>query len=214
MRMATDSVDAMRTTAEMLSQPGCSGTGGKSGVALSTPGSVPAACLPTPQEGGRQDAGKLQSPGLRATVNEAGGHTAATARQNADEHNEMETDDRQEANENDMDMGFLGSLEPSVNDVISDLLLQQLGSCGKSYQRERRSAGRRIISEMYSPPRVTEELRKMKHKHLLPGFALDLTVVDPEDGLPWDFSKSGKREKARQMRRRQKPYLLIGSPGR
>ena len=52
----------------------------------------------------------------------------------------------------------------------------------------------------------------MKHKHLLPGFALDLTVVDPEDGLPWDFSKSGKREKARQMRRRQKPYLLIGSP--
>ncbi len=52
----------------------------------------------------------------------------------------------------------------------------------------------------------------MKHKHLLPGFALDLTVVDPDDGLPWDFSKSGKREKARQMRRRQKPYMLIGSP--
>ena len=52
----------------------------------------------------------------------------------------------------------------------------------------------------------------MKHKHLLPGFALDLTVVDPEDGLPWGFPRSGKREKARQMRRRQKPYLLIGSP--
>ena len=52
----------------------------------------------------------------------------------------------------------------------------------------------------------------MKHRHLLPGFALDLTVVDPDDGLPWDFSKSGKREKARQMRRRQKPYMLIGSP--
>jgi hypothetical protein len=92
------------------------------------------------------------------------------------------------------------------------LLLQQLGSCGKSYRREAKAAGRRIISEMYSPPRVTAELQRMKHKHLLPGFALDLTVVDPEDGLPWDFSKSGKREKARQMRRRQKPYLLIGSP--
>ena len=26
------------------------------------------------------------------------------------------------------------------------------------------------------------------------------------------LSKSGQREKARQMRRRQKPYLLIGSP--
>ena len=52
----------------------------------------------------------------------------------------------------------------------------------------------------------------MKHRHLLPGFSLDLTVVDPDDNLPWDFSKPGKREKARQMRRRQKPYMLIGSP--
>ena len=39
-----------------------------------------------------------------------------------------------------MDMGFLGSLEPSANDVISELLLQQLGSCGRSYQRERKAA--------------------------------------------------------------------------
>jgi hypothetical protein len=53
----------------------------------------------------------------------------------------------------------------------------------------------------------------MKHRHLLPGFALVLTVADPDDGTPWDFSKSDKREKARQMRRRQKPYMRIGSPG-
>ena len=111
-----------------------------------------------------------------------------------------------------MDVGFIGSLEPSASDQISELLLQQLGSCGRGYQREAKAAGRRIISEMYSPPRVTAELQRMKHKHLLPGFALDLTVFDPEDGLPWDFTKSGKREKARQMRRREKPYLLIGSP--
>ena len=37
-------------------------------------------------------------------------------------------------------------------------------------------------------------------------------MVDPDDGLPWGFSKSGKTEKARQMRGRQKPYFLIGSP--
>ena len=42
-----------------IPQPGRSGTGDEGGVPLSTPGSVPAACLPTPQEGGRQDAGKL-----------------------------------------------------------------------------------------------------------------------------------------------------------
>ena len=84
----------------------------------------------------------------------------------------------------DMDVGFIGSLEPSAGDQISELLLQQLGPCGKSYRREAKAAGRRIISEMYSPPRVTAELQRMKHKHLLPGFALDLTVVDPDDGLP------------------------------
>ena len=56
---------------------------------------------------------------------------------------------------------------------------------------------------MYSPPRVMAELRRMKHRHLLPGFALDRADVDPEDAVPRDVTKSGKREKARQMRQRQ-----------
>ena len=49
-------------------QPGCSGTGSgadgvmTSSVPFSTPGFVPAACLPTRLESGRQDAGKLQGP--------------------------------------------------------------------------------------------------------------------------------------------------------
>ena len=69
---------------------------------------------------------------------------------------------------------------------------------------------------MYSPPRVTEELRRSRKQkrsqHLIPGFALDLTVNDPEDGQPWDFSKSGKRNKALKMVRRDKPFMVIGSP--
>ena len=65
---------------------------------------------------------------------------------------------------------------------------------------------------MYSLPRVTAEIQRQGHRHLMPGFALDLTVVDPDDGLPWDFSKSGKREKARRLRRQPEPYMLIGSP--
>ena len=44
------------------------------------------------------------------------------------------------------------------------------------------------------------------------GFALDLTVVDPDDGLPWDFTSLAKQAKARRMLREQKPYFLIGSP--
>ena len=123
----------------------------------------------------------------------------------------MDTAEQNDGN-TDQDMGFLGIVEPSVDDFVGDILLQQLGSSGRSFKREKRASCRRLVSEMYSPPRVTAEIRRMKHRHLLPGFALDLTVVDPDDGLPWDFSNAGKREKARQMRRRQRPYILIGSP--
>ncbi len=114
----------------------------------------------------------------------------------------------------DVDMsliGSLGSLEPSFDDEVSALMLNQIG-CSKSYHREGRSAVRRMVAEVYSPPRVTQLLKKMRSRYLMPGFALDLTVVDPEDGLPWDFNKPEKREKARRMVRAIKPYMLIGSP--
>ena len=50
----------------------------------------------------------------------------------------------------DVSMGFIGSLEPdeSAQDFVSELLLNQLGSCGRSYRREAQKAGRKIISEM------------------------------------------------------------------
>ena len=35
---------------------------------------------------------------------------------------------------------------------------------------------------------------------------------DPDDGQPWDFNARAKREKAREILRRQRPYLFIGSP--
>ena len=34
---------------------------------------------------------------------------------------------------------------------------------------------------------------------LIPGFALDLTTIDPSDGQPWDFDKPEKRERARKL---------------
>ena len=112
----------------------------------------------------------------------------------------------------DAEMGFLGSLQPEACDAASELLLMQLGSVGRSYKRETRQAFGKLVSEIYSPPRITAELQRRPRKHLLPGFALDLTVVDPEDGEAWDFCQPDKREKARRLRRRQKPFLLIGSP--
>ena len=43
-------------------------------------------------------------------------------------------------------MSEVGQLEPSFNDSVSELLLNQLGSVGKSFRREARNAGKKIVS--------------------------------------------------------------------
>jgi len=111
-----------------------------------------------------------------------------------------------------MDMGLLGSLEPEPIDVASSMLLQQLGSMGRSYKREVRRGFKALVSEIYSPPRVTAELRRSKYKFMLPGFALDISGIDEDDGQPWNFCIAGKRDKVRRMVNEQKPFMLIGCP--
>ena len=39
------------------------------------------------------------------------------------------------------------------------------------------------VSEMYSPPRVAEAARRLRHLGIAPGFSLDLTTTD-ENGIP------------------------------
>ena len=99
-------------------------------------------------------------------------------------------------------LSCLGSLQPSQDDVFSQKLLGSIG-----YFQTRTT-----ISEIYYPPRVTVEIVKSKNEFLTPGLAFDITVDDPDDGQPWDFNVEAKREKAREILRKQKPYLLIGSP--
>ena len=60
----------------------------------------------------------------------------------------------------DMDMGFIGSLQPSLDDCVAELLLAQLGA-GRRYVREHRQGARKIISEIYSPPASRKKLRKV-----------------------------------------------------
>ena len=69
--------------------------------------------------------------------------------------------------------------------------------------------GQPDVAEVYSPPRVANLAH---HSNLMPGFALDISVLDPDDGLPWIFDDPSKRTKALKMLRAQRPRLLIGSP--
>jgi len=109
------------------------------------------------------------------------------------------------ANDDEMDMDFL------ANDDVASLLIMQLGG-GRAFMRERKSAHRRIVSEIFSPPRVTGYLSRFPHKNLAPGVALDLTTIDPTDGRPWDFDSAVKRQRARALFEEQQPTFLIGSP--
>ena len=108
--------------------------------------------------------------------------------------------------------GDLGHLEPSVDDVVSEILLAQLGSLGRHYRREARQSAKALVSEVYSPPRITEMIQKSRSRHLAPGLALDITVKDAYDGQPWDFSLKHKRDRARALISEQRPFILIGSP--
>jgi hypothetical protein len=65
------------------------------------------------------------------------------------------------------------------------------------------------VSEIYSPPRVTGLASGLG---LIPGMALDLSAIDPDDGLPWDFNNPEKRRKALHKVFTQRSLLLIGSP--
>ena len=57
-----------------------------------------------------------------------------------------------------------------------------------------------IVSEIYSPPRVTHAARLLKKLGISPGFALDITVMDDE-GNPWNFSKQEQKEKIQYRKR-------------
>ena len=111
-----------------------------------------------------------------------------------------------------------GSLDAMAGDVASEMILMAMGSSGRSHLWGIRTACRRLgtamVSDMYSPLRVTAE-PKRSHKefrHPISGFALDLTVNDLEDGQPRDFSRSERMNKALKMVRRNEPFSVFGSP--
>ena len=111
----------------------------------------------------------------------------------------------------DMDMGMVDGYGDDC-DEISSVILEHLGFAGRSRERDRRRAIKRLVSEIYSPPRIILEIMRSTFRNLTPGLALDLTVNDPDDGMPWDFSLKSKRTKARELLQHSRPVLLIGSP--
>jgi hypothetical protein len=115
----------------------------------------------------------------------------------------MDTDGDPDADP-DVSMGLIGSLEPEAEDFAAQVLLEQLGAVGRKYRRELNQQYKALVSEVYSPPRVTKEIKMGGFKHVLPGFSFDITVNDPMDNQPLDFCLKSKRERARRLLREQR----------
>ena len=105
----------------------------------------------------------------------------------------------------DMDIGTLYALTGDWH--VAENLSSWSNKVSKSTQDEQRrwdddvnkmnnllkESNMTICNEIYSAPRVNEMARKMG---TLPGFSLDLTCDDPDDGKPWDFNS---KENAKRL---------------
>ena len=91
------------------------------------------------------------------------------------------------------------------------LAVHALGGDGHAYRRERASAARAVVAEVYAAPNVTAAAGRLPKYGMMPGLALDITV-DDDTGQPYDFSVKAQRDKAEALIDARQPVLLIGSP--
>ena len=112
----------------------------------------------------------------------------------------------------------LSNLEPETDDEVSQGLLAWAASSGPQLRRHHRSQSHNptttklIVLESHSQLRVAKLISELRPRHVMQGFAFDVTTIDKDDGSPWDFSLESKRRKAEAMRREQRPHCCIGSP--
>jgi hypothetical protein len=67
------------------------------------------------------------------------------------------------------------------------------------------------VSELFSPPRVTEQLRTMPDfASFEPGSTFDLRA--DKNGRCWDLLRADHRREVRRRIAEERPYLVVGSP--
>ncbi len=63
-----------------------------------------------------------------------------------------------------------GGMDVDTMDPELLALVENFGCSGAAYAREHKQAWRRMVSEIFSPPRVTKTIKRMPSLKLLPGF--------------------------------------------
>ena len=54
----------------------------------------------------------------------------------------------------------VGIVHEDLEDEVTTILLAQMGQSSKSHRREFKKAAKHLVSEIYSPPRVTREVKR------------------------------------------------------
>ena len=97
-----------------------------------------------------------------------------------------------------------------ANDEIMSVVRAHGGN-DRKFRRDRSKALKAVVSEIYSPPRVTAAAERLPELRVIPGFALDFITAD-EDGSLWDFDRKVMRDRAVANVKNERPQLLVGSP--
>ena len=121
---------------------------------------------------------------------------------------EMEED----AAEDGMMMGRLGSMVKSMPEDLRNTVreLLELYALNGVSNKDAEKA----VAELFSPPRVTKELRRMRARcpqmKLVPGATFDLT--EDEHGNSYNVLKLEDRKRVRERVSSDEPWLVIGCP--
>ena len=86
-------------------------------------------------------------------------------------------------------------------------LIGDLGGSTRRFRRERQRQLKAIVSEVYSPARVTHAARLFPSYDCIPGMAFDLTTVGP-DGVAWDFDDEDRQAAAWKILEERKPPVV------
>jgi len=119
-----------------------------------------------------------------------------------------DNDDGPMAPEEDDEDDMMGLLQAGMpNDVAKDFLnIYELFLI----QGASRGVARAKVAELFSPPRVTEEIRRMPNLTIEGGQTYD--IFADKDGRKWNFLKASDRKAVRKEIEDLKPFFVIGSP--
>ena len=101
--------------------------------------------------------------------------------------------------------------EVTMDEADISATIRSMGGCTQSYRKERRRAGKAMVSEVYSPPRVTAAFRLFPELKVILGSACDLTTSDT-DGRAWDFDEKEMKDQAPERVCREQPMHIVISP--